>query len=296
MAKKVQRKGTEAGPTAGKPLREAKLIVVIGRKGVGKTYTTLQTIDSYLTGNGGKKKPRKVLILDVNDEFTKFRGLALSDVKRWSDINKIEARRVRIFKTIEEGGGKMGLNEISEALKTILDNFHTGMLLIEDISKYVADSIGRDLIGSLCTQRHIDCDIIMHFQTIGKAGNPKILGNMDALRMHRCTDNVARHKNKYEDYYDSMLVLEALVHSRYFNGDKHFYAWLTTDDIKIKGNFTKAMFVEAVEKFLEDNYHIVKKEMNRPDMNTGQKRHKDHRACVDYLIEYYVTSYYGNPK
>jgi flagellar biosynthesis GTPase FlhF len=51
-------------------MREPKLGVAVGRKGVGKTYTTTKLIDSYVVGNPAKGvKPRKVLILDVNDEF-----------------------------------------------------------------------------------------------------------------------------------------------------------------------------------------------------------------------------------
>ena len=47
-------------------MREALLGVAIGKKGIGKSYTTEQIISSYIKGSG-KVKPRRALILDVND-------------------------------------------------------------------------------------------------------------------------------------------------------------------------------------------------------------------------------------
>ena len=52
--------------------REPKLLVAIGKKGVGKSYTTEKMINQYVAGNPSKGVPgRRVLILDVNDEYTK---------------------------------------------------------------------------------------------------------------------------------------------------------------------------------------------------------------------------------
>ena len=49
-------------------MREAQLGVAVGKKGIGKTYTTMQMIESYVKGGKGTK-PRRAIILDVNDEF-----------------------------------------------------------------------------------------------------------------------------------------------------------------------------------------------------------------------------------
>ena len=50
--------------------REALLGIAVGRKGVGKTYATLELIQEYLKGNPQTgATPRKVLLLDVNNEF-----------------------------------------------------------------------------------------------------------------------------------------------------------------------------------------------------------------------------------
>ena len=53
-------------------MREALLGVAVGKKGIGKTYTTLQIIGQYIKG-GLNVKPRRALIIDVNDEFENIR-------------------------------------------------------------------------------------------------------------------------------------------------------------------------------------------------------------------------------
>ena len=51
-------------------MREPKLGMAVGKKGIGKTYQTKILIESYVYGNPEKGvEPRRVLILDVNDEF-----------------------------------------------------------------------------------------------------------------------------------------------------------------------------------------------------------------------------------
>jgi len=93
-------------------MREALLGVAVGKKGIGKTYTTLQIINQYIKG-GLNIKPRRALILDVNDEFESVRAIRLDDVKLFSYHPKIECRRIRPY---NEDGSKMTLNEVADAL------------------------------------------------------------------------------------------------------------------------------------------------------------------------------------
>ena len=151
--------------------REPKLGVAIGRKGCGKTYTTNKMIAQYVRGNPTKGViPRRVLVLDVNDEYEDIKALKLSDIMRFSAHPVIEARRIRPFK---ENGVRMTLKEIQETLFKILNDFRGGLLLIEDINRYVSDHLPNDLVGAICTNRHTDTDIILHFQSVGRI-SPKI--------------------------------------------------------------------------------------------------------------------------
>jgi Cdc6-like AAA superfamily ATPase len=95
--------------------REPKLMVAVGAKGVGKTYTTNKVIRQYLNGNPSTGAvPRKVLILDVNGEYTDYKRLALNDVLKFTVHPKIEARRIAPYKA---DGNKMSMSEVSQALR-----------------------------------------------------------------------------------------------------------------------------------------------------------------------------------
>jgi len=73
-------------------MREPYLGVAVGKKGVGKSYTTDKMISGYIIGNPQKGvKPRRALIMDVNDEYTNVRSLAVKDVVRFSVHRRLTA-------------------------------------------------------------------------------------------------------------------------------------------------------------------------------------------------------------
>ena len=284
--------------------REALLGIAVGRKGVGKTYATLEMIQGVLNGNPATgAKPRKVLLLDVNNEFVNVKddqnenfahvkAISLNDIEKFTLSNKIEARRVSVLK---EGGGKMNLVEIAQALHHILENYQNGLLLIEDINKFVSDSLPNDLVGSIITQRHVSVDVITHFQSIGKAAHPKLWANCNWLRYHQCDDTVERHKSKFGGNIEHLKILEKMVNIEYDNGNKRFYAYLNKDDGKIQGVFTKKQFQYAVYQYLQDNYNsVVKPLLNKKDIMTGEKIYSDHKDLAKKLISEFTTKYYGN--
>ena len=276
-------------------MRTPQLGIVVGKKGVGKTYKTLQIISEYVKGNMIKKiKPKRVLILDVNGEFTDVKPISVIDVKRWCDVGKIEVRRVCIFKTKEEGGGTMTLDEIADTLNEILKSFHGGLLLIEDITRFVSDSPKRDLIGAIMTQRHKNCDIIIHFQTIGKAGHPKIFAGTNWIRFHMVSDTVERHKNKFNEFTTPMKILEALVRNQFESGDIRFHAYFSMDNYKIIGDFNKVQFINACKRYIEENYsETVKREMNKINLNTGKSMYSNQKDAVIHLLTDLFNKYYG---
>ena len=284
--------------------REALLGIAVGRKGVGKTYTTLKLIQEYLKGDpSAGSHPRKVLILDVNNEFMDvksdqdprfqhIKAISLDDIKKFTLSNKIEARRVSILKP---NGGKMNLVELAQALAHILDNYQNGLLLIEDINKFVSDSLPNDLVGSIITQRHVSVDVITHFQSVGKAAHPKLWANCNWLRYHQCDDTVERHKGKFAGNIIHLKLLEKMVNIEYKKGNQRFYAYLNKDEGKIQGEFTKKQFQFAIYEYLQDNYNTaVKPLLAKKDIMTGEKIYKSHKDLAIKLIKEYTEDYYGN--
>ena len=101
--------------------REPKLLVAVGKKGVGKSYTTEKMIQQYVRGNPSKGvPPRRVLILDVNDEYTSYKAIRIQDVTLFSAHPMIEARRIRPFL---DDGKKMTLDDVAQTLFICLDTF-----------------------------------------------------------------------------------------------------------------------------------------------------------------------------
>ena len=249
--------------------REPKLVVATGRKGVGKTFTTVKYIRNYVVPNPSSGWPsRRVLIFDTNGEFNDpvkypdIRALALKDVAKYSAHPKIEIRRVApFFKTGEE----MPPATKIQVVLYILQNYRNGLLLLEDINNYLSDNMPRDVVGTILSQRHKGLDVMLHYQSIGRI-QAKIWPHINILRMHKTQDSVMRHEEKFPDKYEILQISENIVNAKYTEGDRHFYLHVDFDSEKINGDFTKEEFEKAVEEYISLHYNrLVAPIMNRRD-------------------------------
>lgn len=259
--------------------REPKLIAAVGKKGVGKSYATNKMMQQYVLGNPSKGVwGRKVLILDVNDEYTQYKAIALKDVAFFSVHPKLEIRRVRPF---HDNGKRMGLDDLAQALFVILETYRNGLLLIEDVNKYISDTMPNDLIGAICTNRHIGLDIILHYQSIGRI-TPKVWQNLNILRFHKCTDSVEKHKKKYEDKFEFLFLAESMINYCYYQLDqKRFYLNVDIDDEKIFGNYTEKLFDYAMNEYLNRNYTELIKPYIRSANIFGEKTNDKETIIAD---------------
>jgi hypothetical protein len=269
--------------------REPKLGVAVGRKGCGKTYQTTKMIESYIVGNPAKGvAPRRVLILDANDEYETIKALKVSDVMRFSAHPKIEARRIRPF---NENGQRMTINEIQDTLFKILNDFRGGLLLIEDVNRYISDYLPNDLVGAICTNRHSDLDIILHFQSVGRV-SPKIWQNLNWIRFHKNTDSVDKHRTKFEDKYEMLKLVENYTNNEYHNfNNQRFFCYVDIDDEKIKG-VDRKRFDSIVEQYISENYKkLISPMLQKRDLGKGTKVHTPESAVryhKDRIIKYYL--------
>lgn len=280
--------------------REAKMILVAGRKGVGKTYRTLETIAKYAKSTP-TRQGRKFLIFDVNNEFGNVKEdhknpsfpniglIKLNQVPAFARLKRPLVKRVSIFK---DNGKRMNLSEMAKALGYILEHYRNGGLLIEDISKYITDSLPGDLIGSICTQRHVSVDVIIHVQTVGKLFNPKLWGNCNELRLHRADDTIERHKTKISGTIEHLLIMEKLIELKAKAGDARFHCFLDKDTGKIRGRFTQREFLGAVEAYLSSNYNrILKPLLNRRHIYTGKLMYENQKEAVTAYMRYLMKEY-----
>lgn len=276
------------------------MLLVAGRKGVGKTYQTLCHIANYLKTTP-VKQGRKVLIFDVNNEYGNVKQdhsnphfpdiglIKLNQVPAFSKIVRPFVRRVSIFK---DNGGKMTLSEMADALGYILEHYRNGLLLIEDITKFITDSMPGDLIGAICTQRHVSVDVVIHVQTVGKLFNPKLWGNCNEVRLHKADDTIERHKSKVSGNVEHLLIMEKLIEIKYKSGDTRFCCYLDKDLGKIRGRFSKNDFRQAVESYLEGNYtRVLKPLLDKRNIYSGSKLYRNQKEAVTDYVRYMVREY-----
>ncbi len=258
--------------------REPKLMVAIGRKGVGKSFTTEKMIQQYVVGNPSKGvPPRRVLILDVNDEYTQFKAIRVQDVMLFSVHPIIEIRRIRPF---TDEGKKMTLDDIAQSLFVCLDSFRNGLLLIEDVNKYISDTMPNDLVGAICTNRHIGVDIILHYQSIGRITS-KVWQNVNIIRLHKFTDNVKRHKHKFEDKFEYLSIAECMINQKFEAGDKHFFLYADIDNDKLYGSFSNQDMEMAVTDFIQKNYTNLINPLLNARNDKGKKIHTPQSAQAE---------------
>jgi hypothetical protein len=270
-------------------MREPQLGIAVGKRGIGKTHTTLKIINDYILGFGTNSKPRRVLILDVNDEFENIKAMKLKDVKLFSMHPKIEARRIRPYL---ENGQKMTLEDICVALFHILSNFKGGMLLIEDINKYLTHHFPKDVVGAICTNRHSDLDIIMHYQAIGKVPIT-VWENANWIRFHKNNQGVDRHKKKFEDKYELLKIAECIIDYQYENGNPRFFLYCDIDNMKIKGRVTQAMAEKGIEDYMTYNYpDVVAKEVRRIGLD-GKKQYANTEEASRLIKAKLLKNYFA---
>jgi hypothetical protein len=259
-------------------MREPLLLVGIGKKGVGKSFTTEKMIYSYIQGNPAKgTPPRRALIIDVNDEYYNIKAIRIQDVALFSAHPLIDVRRIRPFM---DDGTKMSLDDIAQTLFIVLQTFKNGLLLVEDINKYISDTMPNDLVGAICTNRHIGVDIILHYQSIGRITS-KVWQNVNVLRLHKFTDSVKRHKHKYEDKFEYLSVGEIIINKRYEDGDKRFYLYADIDNEKIYGGFTDEEFDNAVNVFIQNNYSNLITPLLKGRDEKGKKTYTPQTAMAE---------------
>lgn len=279
-------------------MREPQLIIATGTKGVGKTYTTCSVIQEYLTPNIKLKKPaRKVLIFDVNGEYTneeliknKFRfrtqTLALKDLEAWSKQKRIEVRRIL---PVDADGNEVGIEKYPEILKAILHFYRGGMLILEDINKYLIETRDASIVGALTTNRHKDLDIYIHLQSLAPL-TTRMWQNANVIRFHYQMDDIDRYRARIPNY-ELFKISQLMVNDIYFRGgaNERFYCYVLNQTNKICGKFSKKDFIVACRKYLEIHPMKVKTLM--------QKYGKDYAGRIKALkecIKELYQKYYGN--
>ena len=279
-------------------MRETKLIVVTGRKRIGKSNETLRLLyEEYTRGAHG----RKVIIFDPNNEYGAYelytRGkkvvvnipvLGHNDILKFNKQKVVEIRRIV---PIDSFGKPLAPEDQDDLIVKMMQEFRSGCLFIEDLNTVFGDSLPKKVSAFFTNNAHRDCDIIIQMQSIGRI-LPKMWQNAQVIRFHSQLDSVDQSKEKLKEDYEIFKIAQLMVNFQYEAGNIRFFVWLDKEDKKIRGAYSRQMFRKAVMDFLEENQYLVKKEANRIDFTTNKKKYTPEQALqvvVEKLFREYCT-------
>jgi hypothetical protein len=211
----------------------------------------------------------------VNDEYGVYGvpAISLNDIPLYTVFPNIEIRRVRPFHL---DGRRMTLDEWANALFYVLNRFQNGLLLIEDINKFIGDHLPHDLVGAIATNRHVGLDIVLSFQSLGRI-NTKIWGNMNLMRFHKNVESVERHKNKFPDKFEMLRIAEIMVNNEYHRGNNRFFLYVDMDEMKIRGEFKDELVSEGIDQYINEEYNALLKPY-LVQREGGKKKYNDETA------------------
>jgi hypothetical protein len=297
--------------------REAWLTVVCGRKGAGKSYTTSKILEEYCATLN-----RKVLILDLNGEYVQYKSITCDErnINMFSAQRTVEIRRIAPFKK----GGVKNLEELKEDMNILLRHYRSGLLLIEDPSMILGDSLDRDIVGAIATIRHKGVDVVLHFQSLSKTGHPKLVANTNLLRYHRVEDSVERSKDKFVGKIEILKICEAISKNKvelglslqrdYEAKNKDYrtnpkktkeyediytkycriYIWVNYDTQRLSGAFTEQDMRDGIFRYMSENKSTtINLERDKID-RTGAKIYKTEGEAICALEDRLFRVYYGN--
>jgi hypothetical protein len=273
--------------------RQPMLMVVCGETGVGKTYRTVQEIKQYVSDIAAtKKKGRKVLIFDVNDDdYTRYITIDPNHVK---DFKEVRIRRIR---PITRTGRMMTLTQKREIVEKIVAEFTNGLIVLEDIDKFMVGAKGQEVVGVLCANRHSDLDILISHQSIAKITTTE-WQNMTWLRLHKQVDDISRYRNRIPNYalvrIATFIVEEQYnlandafekqqINEKQFQIRKSFFVYLDMRRLKIKG-CSKAAFIRAAKRFIDQEENKKLKLLLQETTMDEKPKFKNRKSAVFELI------------
>jgi hypothetical protein len=117
----------------------------------------------------------------------------------------------------------------------------------------------------------------MHFQSVGRI-TTKIWQNLNWVRFHKNTDSVDRHRQKFEDKYEMLKIIELMVNKQYYDGNKRFYVFADIDDERIMGNYSKEMLDHAINDYISSQYRKIITPILAERDTSGKKKYTAEEA------------------
>lgn len=269
-------------------MRQAKLIVVVGQKEIGKTRTTIEFLRKNAKGDPARGIPgRKVLIFDTQNEYNNkewypdILTLPLNKVSLYSVNYELNIRRISPFKS---NGEEMTPDEKCTVVLHILQFYTNGILLMEDTNDYIYDNMSQDIVGKILSQRHKGLDLYLHYHSLGRI-QKKIWPHINFLRMHKCGDNVIDNKDKFPEKFECFKIAENIVSRQYMNGNTTFYLFIEMAKQLIRADISEEDRDESINDYLSTFFSKKIKPLTESRSISGEKKFTIQQAFAYQLAE-----------
>jgi len=261
--------------------------------GVGKTFRNVREIEQYLQFNPESgKQGRKVLVFDSNDDD--YAMYATVDPDQVHRLVHLRARRIR---PLTKEGRNMTTQEKREVVEKMIHHFRDGLIVLDDIDKYLVAAKGQSIISLLTTNRHNGLDILISHQSIAKITTTE-WQNCTWLRLHKQVDDISRYSNRIPNYFLVRIATfiidqqfdrvnqaynQGLINEYELKKYRSFCLYVDMRRLKIRGCTVQA-FIHASKRFIDTEkgreVGFMLKEMN----HKNKPLYKDRNAAVLKLL------------
>jgi hypothetical protein len=233
-------------------MREPGIEIVIGFKGVGKTYTTKEIVNSYIMNDPGTgRKGRPVIVFDVNGEYDDYKAidydvLEPQELKRVFELRQVAGPGKYRIVAYKKDRSLMNPNEKYKVLIDLAKYYRGGLLILEDINTYMLSNVKIDVIALLIGVRHLGTDLLIHYQSL-RFIPPRMWANMNYLRWHKQSDGIDKYKNRLDNY--ELFKIGERISEKMYQTNTRYYFWIDKMGEKLIG-VDELIFEKAALEYL----------------------------------------------
>ena len=285
--------------------REPMSLLVCGETGMGKTHRSRIEINQYLNHNEWTgRKGRKVLVFDANDDdYPMFRSVPVNHIH---NLHAISPRRIR---PITQQGRIMTDIEKRDVVEQMIHRFRNGLLVFEDLDKYMVGAKGQSIVSLLTTNRHSGLDIMITHQSIAKITTTE-WQSCTWLRLHHQVDDIKRYRDRIPNFF-LVCIASFIVDEQYelanlafqqgwidleeYKKRKSYYCYVDMRRLKIRG-VSRHAFIRATKRYI-DRYERdqVKMMLQETNLYDDKPVYQNRTQTVIALIERYLRHHEANP-
>jgi hypothetical protein len=285
--------------------RQPIITIVAGMTGIGKTYTTINEIKSYIKDDPKTgKRGRPFFIFDVNmeEDFKKNFPKTITK-KTFNSVKKPEC--FRILPINENGSFMDDEDQRNMAIWLATNAFNCGLLL-EDPDNYFRGRKNTKISKLFTSYRHRGTDVILHHQSLSPIETVE-WQNVTLIRLHKTVDSVDVISDRVPNY-TILKIAELIVNEQFtlaedyyrekkigemeYKKRRSYFIYIDMRKNKIMGAFSKECFIRNARKFLNMNKRTI---IDYVNMNVDDKGNPYYtrKQALEILAEDYYKQFYG---